>query len=749
MPVAEKHQGDWKRPFTAVRRRAGAWAPPALLLLVLVLFYWKLTLSNQYSWLDSPDFANQVLPWFQVQAGEWHAGRFPAWDPYMWGGQPLPGQVLPGAAYPPNWLLFLWPLKNGWIRLGALHWYYVLIHYMAALFAYWLCRDLGRSRAASLLAGLAFSVAGWMGATEWPQMMNGAVWTPLVVLFLLRVLRGERPLASASLAGAFLGVAFLSGHHQVPTFVTLVCAGVWLFGLRREGRWHRELLAPAAAFALFLLLVGALQAIPAYEYGRVALRWVGGPGPVGWDQPVPYSVHAEFGLRPLSILGIVIPGILRHANPYLGFVPVALAILGIAARWREWQVRVLASIAIGGLVFSLAQHGVFEGILYALVPMVEKARNPSMAIFIFHFGIIILSTYGIDSYTSRPESSKRLWQGLACAGALIFLLLLGATVAGQNHSLDYDMVALAAFSALLLAAILYAWQGGHIQPRTAHVLVALLLMMDAGGTGVCFHWRHRDDPAFQLSRLAKHADIAAFLARQQVPVRVEVDEEEIPYLFGDWYGMDQVGGNTTSMLANVQRMQGKYRARMLLATNFSVTRKETREHQVEVYNSQGGLKVYLNQQAFPRAWSVHHAERVSGYDEAGSRLDREPLISLRQRTFQTGAPPELATCSAPDRVRYAGRSSQRVWIEAVMGCRGMVIAADPFFPGWEATVDGKPVQIHEAYGFLRGVVVEGGSHQVVFRYRPKSVAWGGALTGLGLAAALLIGLWPVFRRPGS
>src|SRR5205085_53709 len=84
----------------------------------------------------------QVLPWYQFEAGEWHQGRFPLWDPHHWGGQSLIGQALPGAAYPLNWILFLLPLRKGWIRQPYLHWYFVLIHYMGALFCYWRCLDL-------------------------------------------------------------------------------------------------------------------------------------------------------------------------------------------------------------------------------------------------------------------------------------------------------------------------------------------------------------------------------------------------------------------------------------------------------------------------------------------------------------------------------------------------------------------------------------------------------------------------------
>ncbi len=78
-----------------------------MLLAIVTLFYWRLTFTHQYTWMDNPDVAYQVLPWFQLQAREWHAGHFPMWDPTGWGGQTLFGQAQPGAAYPPNWILVL------------------------------------------------------------------------------------------------------------------------------------------------------------------------------------------------------------------------------------------------------------------------------------------------------------------------------------------------------------------------------------------------------------------------------------------------------------------------------------------------------------------------------------------------------------------------------------------------------------------------------------------------------------------
>ncbi len=92
-------------------------------------------------------------------------------------------------------------------------------------------------------------------------MLNGAVWAPLVLLFFLRAMRGQRPVASAALSGTFLGMAFLSGNFQIPILLCLIALGAWLY-LRHFQ--FKVLLT----FLFFLLLVSGLQLLPAYEFGR-------------------------------------------------------------------------------------------------------------------------------------------------------------------------------------------------------------------------------------------------------------------------------------------------------------------------------------------------------------------------------------------------------------------------------------------------------------------------------------------------
>ena len=105
------------------------------------------------------------------------------------------------ASYPPNWLLFLLPLRDGRVQLRGLDAYFILTHFCAALFCFWLCRDLGRTIGASIFAGFAFAVGGLVGSIEWPQLLSGTLWIPLCVLFYLRSVRGQRRFAGAAFAG--------------------------------------------------------------------------------------------------------------------------------------------------------------------------------------------------------------------------------------------------------------------------------------------------------------------------------------------------------------------------------------------------------------------------------------------------------------------------------------------------------------------------------------------------------------------
>src|SRR5207244_1591723 len=104
---------------------------------------------------------------------------------------------------------------------------------------------------------------------------------------------------------------------------------------------------------------------------------------------------------------------------------------------------------------------------------------------------------------------------------------------------------------------------------------------------------------------------------------------------------------------------------------------------------------------------------------------------FRHKAHMVGPVPALEACGAPDRVALMEHGADRLLIRAEMGCMGMVVLSDTFYPGWRARVDGKPAVIYEVNGAMRGVVAPGGTHTVTMRYRPVSVYLGAALTLAG------------------
>lgn len=733
--------------MSKVARSRLAWA--GLLLVICAGFYWRLVFTDQYTYLHSPDLANMELPRFQFQATQWRHLRFPLWDPHHWCGQPFLGQIL-GAAYPPNWVLPHLPFQQGKIRVSVLHWYFVLIHFQGALFAYWLCRDLGRSRAASLLAGLVFALGAFLGDTDWPQVLNGAVWAPAIFLFLLRALRGERPVSSASLCGVFTGVAWLSGHHEVPIYLTAAVGGVWLFHIARGRGSRRRLLALAAATVVFAVLTSGLQTLPGYEYGKLAFRWVGAPDPVTFSQPVPYSVHQQYSFTPASLLGIVLPGQFRHVNPFIGVVALSLALLALALAWRNHPpVRLFGVVALVGLLFALGGENVFHGILYSLAPLFGKARVPARVIVIFNLGVAPLVAFGLDALREEPLSVwlRRMIWCLAAAALGIFAVAGGLSIRGRL-SLDAPGM-FTALAAALLASLLAAWRARAINGQALAVSLILLSLFELGRVSGARMPSLRDTqrPSL-LAGLRANDDIAAFLRQQPQPLRVDVNDRDIPSNFGDWHGINTLGGYAAGVTTNIFALETHTpRAQDLLAVNYRVAREPSRPDQELVFRGASGVNVYRNPAALPRARVVHEVVQAPS-DAELRKLHQDGAFDVRAKAAMLGAPPQLEPCEGGEEVSFASRQPSRVVLEVTMRCRGMVVLADTAFPGWRAEVDGRAAPVHEVDGALRGVVVERGSHRIEMTYRPASVTFGALMTLTGVLGACLIRRWEG-RRPSE
>jgi hypothetical protein len=726
---------------------------PVLVLAILAAaFYWKLTLSQQFTFLETPDLAFQVLPWFQLQARAWHHGVFPLWDPFQWCGQPLLGEMQPGAAFPLNWLLFLAPLKNGFINIVWVHRHYVLMHWLAALFMFALCRQLGSSRFASIVAGAAFSFGGYLSTTAWPQMVNGALWIPLIFLFLHRMVKtgsGLPAAANAALCGAAIGFSLLSGHHQAPMFSILAFCGVFLYYLfsLRGTVGRRRLVSLFAVIAAFAFLTGALQLLPAWEYGARAYRWVGTAQPVRMQDTVPYLAQYNYGIFPLSLLGTIFPKAHLTNDPFLGFVCLSFAFFAVAAGWDLARVRIYSAVALGAVTYAAGHYSLFHGLVYALTPFIDKARSPGHAIFVFQFAAATLTAQGIDLYfgPQQPEWGKwrsRIVKALIGAGLLSWALLFWLYLNLKFETNPGDHVILSSLVAFVLAAILYGLHQGHLSPRAVRVSVVLLLLFELSITSY-FTISHRDDPkrALYLKELGAHPGIIGFLKGQQRPFRFEAPQADFPANLGDWEGLESTRGYLASVSADLYDFTGWdwNRSALLLNTVYMVARQPSRPQQTEVYAEASGWKVFRNEDALPRAWIVHSIRTVSDRQEAAALLRSTDFDPRREAVLlPTPETPHVETCPGDSSVTITEKGLHRLSARVTLPCAGLVVFAEPGFPGWQARVDGRAARLYAPFGALQAVAAPGGAHRVELVYRPYSVFIGAALSVLGVLGCCIL-----------
>lgn len=708
--------------------------PPALLVFSVTAVFWKLALTKQYTFLESPDMANQVMPWLQAQVYAIRHWSVLIWDPYEWFGQSLIGQVQPGVASPFTFLLALAPLHDGHIQPSYVGLWFVLMHCLAALLAYWFLRDLKLAVWPSVVGGLLYATAGFCGNTEWPQQLAPGIWAPLVFLFLLRSLRGRSPLKSAAWAGVVLGVSWLCGHHEPALMLTFAVVGTGATAFVRGADRKATGLRLAVLFGI-AALVSAVQVLPAMEYGKQAKRWTT-TGALTWNMKVGIPEHEDSGLSPRDLIHVALPGGggLR-TDPFLGVVGLSLAAIALFGALRKYEVRLFVVMALCALVYAISRNNPLYGLLYVFVPAVEKSRSPIMALSIFHFSVTMLAAIGADLLFVRAgwvRESRVLKALLWFAAAILALLLFKP---------DFDSRwSMAGLVALLLAALYHAWSNGHVRREWMLALVGVLVVLEQS-TEVGWGWTnvHDEKRTVYLKPMLETQDVGRYLQWFPGIKRVGVNDDDVKFTFGDWYRLDAGQAFTASMLTSTSEL-GWWQDRLvqMYSVNFSVSRTPTRPgHQQELFQGSSGIRVYANLDVFPRAWTVHNL-LVAPNEWNGGTMVRDGDFDLRKVAVLVKQTPPLDRCDAGDNVTGIVDQPRFVQVGVEMACKGLVIVSDNWYPGWDAWVDGKSAKIWKVNTVIRGVVVERGKHQVVMKYRPFTVNFGFACLLLGLAAAVAL-----------
>ncbi len=744
----------------------------ALLLITMVLFYWKILLTRQFTLLGSDEIANQAYSWDHFSAATLQRGELPLWDPYTNAGRTFVGGMESGVFYPPKLLLYLWPLnRSGLFSPQLYHTFHVITHLAASVFLFLLARQLGLSGFSAFIASICFSLGGYVARISWPYMLDSTIWLPLIFLFLLRSLRASAPapgIRFACLSGLAMGMAVLGGSIHVAIMDVLVVVGAAVYFAAREtpepgarpiwrAPWKRSAIAVAAIGATAFCF-GAVQLLPSAEYSSRAVRYIAAPAPIPPTEKIPYDdLHEPFEPRALlSLLSpVVFPGGSIRGEGfsfYLGIAPLILVILGVWRNWDEPWVRYLASLAVLTFFFTLGPYSLLHGLAYALVPFLWMAREAARFVYIVHFAMAILAGFGVETLIFQRGAKKSI-AGLAGVlkwVAIAMLIALGLPALYGSPTINEWIY----FSFLLIitGCGLFLYLLRNPQSRGPRFVLTAFILFDFSA----FYWGiqnkshlQRSGDANHLERLFRCKNLAGFLTSQPGLFRVHLHMDNTPNI-GDLYGVQTTASRAATELADYLQFRSKApRALDLLNVRYIVQRSSSKDPS-PVY-SDPDWKVYQNPSALPRAWVVHQVETVTSSAQAIAHM-KEPGFDPSRIAFIDGKPDldlQPEPDSSQDRVDVDVFRGERMDLRAHTRAAGLLVVSEVDYPGWQATVNGQPARIHKTDGLLRGIAIPSGDSRIEMRYEPRSVYLGAALTilaPLGTLALFAVGRGKTLRE---
>ncbi|MDQ1468569.1 MAG: hypothetical protein QOJ99_49 [Bryobacterales bacterium] len=720
-----------------------------LLVLVVVLFYWKTLLTNQFTLIIGSEGVNLTYAWMHFWVHSIWQRHVPLWDPYAFAGRPFAGEMLPSAFYPLHLLFALVPLnRNGVISPRFYHEYLAFTHLLCAYFTFALLRELHRSRFAAFAGACVFSLSGLLVRMMWPPYIESCIWLPAVFFFLLRALRAERrdrAVVEASLGGLCLGMSILTGGmaffmmQAIVAVTAVVYYGASLPSAPSPDR-HSHWVRMACILAVTLAVaggIGAVQLLPAHEYGQISVRFIDG-GTFPASEKIPYHRLVP-GMWPQSIVSALFPagfdgkyGGEEYYPFYIGVFPLFLAITAIWKCWENLWVRYLTGLAVLTFAYSLGEFSPLHGVLYALVPFLWLTRAANRFFYLISFALAILAAFGLDALldpASRgiswaPAKPILKWVAIISAAALF---LPGI----------FTQLNLGIWTALSLLLILGScgWFV-HLTANPAapvlRVMLAAFILFDLAA----FNWLEASKAALsktgdQLEQMVSLRGAAEFVKARPGLHRVRVAVQPEPNI-GDVYGIQSIWGGGATVLTAYSQLGLR---EDLLNVRYYIKPASVPDPGL-VYQD-ASWKVYENPNAYPRGWIVHQAVVEPSHAGVFRRLD-QPGTNLHQlAVLEMPLPRSLEPVAGTDEsVRFRSYEADRMAMDVNAGSTGLLILSEMYYPGWVATVNGKTAKIYQVDGALRGIAVSRGANRIELEYAPSSFRAGAALNLLTLGCVL-------------
>ena len=395
---------------TPGRARHRTWPYIILLLIAPALLFWQLWWPFDHATygFEYGDFTEQHVAMRTFVTSQLRAGHLPLWDPYTFAGEPAVADPLFSTFYLPSlWQVLFPPRWMYWVLQAD-----ALLHAaLLGIFTFLFVRRLTHNARAGLVAGLAFSLSGYV--TSYPMLqviiLQAITWLP-AILWAVDIAIEENSRRHLLLVGVFLSFAILSGYAQSTMYVVYLMAAYILW----KG-WQRRLSLPRLVFTGVIPLLVALTLSAPQWIASLQMLPLSPRGRLTWEE-------ISNGFQAWELWGLLRPNADTWSPLYVGLIPLALAVLA-ALLDRGRKTAFWWGVAIVALLLSMGRYGPLYPLLAPWWPGLTTFREQERWALLTVFSLAVLAGIGYAYTAQRWSRVRRLFWGIIL---LLFLDLFRA-----------------------------------------------------------------------------------------------------------------------------------------------------------------------------------------------------------------------------------------------------------------------------------------------------------------------------------
>ncbi len=702
---------------------------PALLLLAASAFWLHRIHDSDTSpaSIQFEDWTSYFHPTATFIHNELRDHHLPLWNPYSFAGQPFLALHVPGVLYPPNLALLL---SFSAERALAIH--AVLHLWIAGWFAWLFAARLGLNATARAVVGIVYMfstpVIASLGITAY---LSTEAWLP-AILWAVHGLLSELRWRWVGTLGTVVALAFLGGHSQGFVYEMQLAGAYGIFGVFfiTERGARKRALGLAACGGLLALGLSAPQLLPALELARGAVRGFQGVtiaqatyGSISLDMLSTGLLGAAFLSEEPTLLQLLV------VWPVFGVLLLPLGVFAKAQRLHF--VFFVSATLLAGLFMAGLSTPVYE--MYYALPLGDFFRVPMRLSFVYMFLAALVTGIAFEGLTDVLARAARPGiSALATALLLVIAVDVYTRTARASENLLFEFPAPPAPASLVDAL------NGHGERRDRAWISASTRGRQHLGVKPGMMNQFFSLPDYEPTM---PADYQGFFLKSESSA---------------WHGFLDLEPDPR---AAPQRPLRKLLD--LMSVRYYIARESAAR-------TPGGLRAYRNTgmigqprpmgeflllerpNAVPRSYAVRCNRFEPDFHAAMRSLESSDFHPLTEAVVTGPVPPAgsiAARLNRPctqrqasdDVVVITSYEPEEVRLHAICTTSCLVVLTDLYYPGWRVSVDGEERAVERVNALFRGVHLDAGSHEVVYRFAPGSFRLGLLLCCAALLIAVFIG----------